>query len=126
MGLAVGRDADRLAGQEPLVEGRQGFHVRDVKLLANIDNLQSIGRRWGEVDAGERGMRLQVLQVHDTSEAVDVGVDLAVGPDGAVDSHGEAVGLSACHDDALDAEFGIVKLALGNLGYGDKNSRRRR
>ncbi len=63
-----------------------------------------------------------VLEVHDALEGVDVGVDLAVRLDGAVDGHGEVLALGVGDDDAVKDELGIVELALGDLGDADEDA----
>lgn len=85
--LAVSGDTKALVGQQPGVEGGERLHVGDLKLLADIDRLKSVGGGSREVNPCEGGVGLEVLKVHDASEAGNVGVDAAVGGNGAVDGH---------------------------------------
>lgn len=122
LGLALDSDAQSLVIGEPDVEGSEGVHVSDVDLLADIDSLVLVTVGGREVDGNEGGVRLEVLEVHDTLEAVDVGLDGAVGGDGGVDLHQVGVALGAEDIDALDLEVGIVKLVLGDLGNSNKDA----
>lgn len=85
--LAEGGDAQALIGQQPGVEGGERLEVGNLKLLANIDRLKSVGSGGREVDFCEGSVGLEVLKVHDTGEGGNIGVNAAVGRDGAVDGH---------------------------------------
>lgn len=112
----------RLVCEKPGVEGRKRLHVRNLDGLANVDGRELSGRRVGEVDAGERLVRFEILEVHDAGEAVDIGVHAAIGGDGGVDGHIVRLGLGFGDDDGFDGELGIIDLALGNFGDADKDA----
>lgn len=120
--LTFDGDLDGLVVGEPDVEGGEGVHVLDGDVLADVDLLVLGGGGRGELEGGEGGVRLEVLEVHAAGEPVDVGVDGAVGGDGGVDLHAVAVRLGLEDVDALDVELSIVDLALGNLGHADKDA----
>lgn len=122
LGVAEDGDAEGLVGEQPGVEGGQGVDVVDGQELGHVDGLEGVGGGGREVNLGEGGVGQLVLEVHDALEGVDVGVDLAVRLDGAVDGHGQVLDLGIGDDDAVEDELGIVELALGDLGDGDEDA----
>lgn len=88
VGLAVDCDSEGFVCLEPGVECCEGRHVLDLDRLADVDGLLLDGLGLGEVDSHKGGVRLQVLEVHDSLEALNRGLDLAVRFQSRVDGHG--------------------------------------
>lgn len=114
--------SEGLVGEQPCVEGGQGIHILDLEGLGNLDLLKGLAGGLGEVDAGERNVRRDILEVHDPEEGLNGGVNLAITLDGAVDRHGHLLGLGIGDSDAVDNELGVIKLGLSNLGNGDQET----
>lgn len=117
LGLALDGQLQRLVVDEPDVVVDEGVHVGDGDLLGDVDHLVLVGGRLREVNGGEGGVRLEVLEVEVAAEGIDVGVDRAVGLDGGVDLHGVGVGGGVQDVDALDLQLGVVHLGLCDLGH---------
>lgn len=122
LGLAVDGDLERLVIDEPDVEGAESVHVGDVDLLAHVDLLVLGGGGGGELEGSEGLVALEVLEVHLADEAINIGVDAAIGCDGGVDLHEEGIGLRLEDVDALNVELGGVDLILRDVGDADKDA----
>lgn len=122
VGVAQDSHTQRLVGKQPSVEDSQGLDVVDREELGDVDRLENVGGRGGELDLGEWSVGLVVLEVHDALKGVDVGVDGTIGLDGAAERHGKVLALRVGHDEAVEDEFGIIKLLLGDLGNADQEA----
>lgn len=124
VGITLNGHPEGFVGKQPGVEGSEGLHVGDLDNLAHVDDLESIRSSLGELDAGERGVRLEILEVHDTGEGGDGGMSLAVGADGGVDSHVVFRRPGVRDDDGVNGKLGLVELLLGDLGHANKDATR--
>ena len=121
-GVPLDGDAQGVVDQKPGVEDGECLKVGDGGELANGDGLLGGGGGRGEVNLGKRRVRMEILEVHLPLEAVDICVNGIIGLDRAVDGHGVVLGLGVGDHDALEVEFGLVKLLLGDLGHADEDT----
>lgn len=123
LGPSIHGDVKSLVSGKPDVEGVEGVVVCNRNILADVDFLVlvAVGRREGNVEEG--GLAREVLEVHDTVKAIDVGLDGAIGGDGGVDLQGDAIRLGVDDIDALDFQRGIVDLLLGDPGNSNEDAR---
>lgn len=119
--LSVHGDVESLVGGEPNVEGVEGVMISNGDILADVDELVLVAVCLGEGDVEERSLAREILEVHDTVKAVDVGLDGAIGGDGGVDLQGDAIRLGVDDVDALDIQLGVVDLLLGDLGNSNED-----
>ena len=122
LGLTLDGETECLIVGEPDVVLDEGVHVGDCDLLRDVDLLVLVCGRGREVDGGERGLGLDVGQVHLAGEAVNVGVDRAVCGDGRVDLHGVGVCPGVEDVDTLDLQLGVVHLVLCDVGHTDEDA----
>lgn len=122
VGVALDADAQGLVDEDPGVEDGEGVHVEDVDELRQIDGRLRRRGRLRELQPREGRLRRPVLEEHDALEGVDHRVDAVVGPQRAVDGHGEVLGLRLREDDALDGQAGAVDTLLGDPWDGDEDS----
>jgi hypothetical protein len=122
LGLTLDGQLEGLVVDEPDVVVDEGVHVGDGDLLSHVDFLVLVGGGVREVDGGEGCVRLEVLEVEVALEAVDLGVDGAVGGDGRVDLHRVRVRRGVEDVDALDLQLGVVHLGLRDLGHAHEDA----
>lgn len=120
--LTLDSDAEGLVCKKPLVEGGEGLGVVDLKFLGDVDGLEFFGGGGREVDTGKWSVGLEILEVHVANEGVNIGLDLAVALDGAVDGHRHAAALGVCYRDAVEDELGLIKLVLSHFGNGNEKT----
>jgi len=124
LGVTLDGNLESLVVQEPGVEGGESFQIVNHGELGNVYDLGLVAVGLGELDPGERLVLRQILQVHDTLERLDSGLDLSVTPDLSVDGHGEVLSPGVGHDDAVKDELGMVELLLSDLGDTNKDDNR--
>lgn len=122
LGVTLDGNLESLVVQEPGVEGGESFQIVNHGELGNVYDLGLVAVGLGELDPGERLVLRQILQVHDTLERLDSGLDLSVTPDLSVDGHGEVLSPGVGHDDAVKDELGMVELLLSDLGDTNKDA----
>ncbi len=121
-GVARHGHAHAVVGQQPDVERGEGLHVGDGAELRHVDDLLARAAGRGEVDGGERRVRLEILEVHLAREPIQGRLDGRAAADRAVDGHGVALALRVAHDDAVDGERGLVQGLLRDSGDADENA----
>ena len=87
LGVALDGDAQGLIVGKPDVEIVEGLLIGNGDLLADVDGLVLVGVGLGKLEGSERGVRLEIFEVHVSSEAIDCGLNGSVGGDGRVDFH---------------------------------------
>lgn len=122
LGLSVHGNVESLVGGEPNVEVVEGVVVSNGDILADVDELVLVAGSLGEGNVKEGSLAREILEVHDTVKAIDVGLDGAIGGDGGVDLQGDAVRLGVDDVDALDFQLGVVDLLLGDLGNSNEDA----
>lgn len=125
LGLTSDGNTECLVVDEPDVELVKCLPVSDGDFLVDIHSLVFVGVGLGEVDGGERRVSGDILEVHDTLERIDIGLDLAIGLNGRVNLHAVLVGARVQNSDALNLKLSLIELVLSNLGDSDKDAARR-
>ena len=122
LGGTLDGNPESLVVQKPGVEGSESLHIVDHGELGDVDSLGLVAGGLGELNLGERPVVGQILNVHDTLERLDPGLDLSVALDLGVDRHGEVLSPRVGHLDAVEDELGMVELVLSDLGNGNEEA----
>lgn len=122
-GVTEDCDTDGVAHQEPGVEASESNQIVDGGELSQVNLLELVSGRLGELQPREGSHGLEVLQVHDALKGLNGGGRGATEADGAVHRHGEVVCFRVASNDGLDAQLGAVELVLGNLGHANEDAK---
>ena len=122
LGLALDSDANGLIVDEPGVEASEGSHILNSDVVGEVNPLKLVGVGLGELDVDEGGVGRLILEVHDTIEGVDIGLDSAIGGDGGVEAQGVGRGGGVGDLDGVDGQLGLVDLVLSNLGDSNEDT----